>query len=744
MRFPCEEKNYDIVIAGGGLPGVCAAIAAARLGKKVALVNNRGYIGGNASAEILVAVCGATGAQEFNFFAREDGIIEEILLENLHRNKNGNRYVWDSVLLDFIYSEKNIDMYLNTTVCEAECDGDMIKSVLCISSLSEKEYRMNARIFVDDTGDGTLGYLAGADFMVGREASETFGESIAPEKADMWVLPSTMLFHGKDTGAAVKYIPPKFALDIKKTKLLQRRVIPASAFARNQWYYEIGGDMDQTKDIDRIIRDQRAFVYGIWDYIKNSGKFDAENYDFEYVSCIPGKREWRRLVGDVILTQNDITEQTQWEDAVGWGGWSIDLHSLEGIYSDDIQNRHYILKGIFKIPYRALYSKNIKNLMMASRCLSASHVAHGATRLIATLSMLGQAVGTAAAVCTDKKCLPADIYTHHMHTLRSLLRAADHTVISHPLSDPNDIARECNISVSSTLTPQSMLIPDGYKKMTDGEGFAIVTPVADCCSEMQLLVHASKDTSLTYRVYLPSNTESYDPHTLIYEGSVDLSMASGEEGSVVSLPLGGGGKDSYVFVDIDKNESVSIGYKREITPLTVSLVKHKNERETTWDAYKLCVKDYIYRQPQLSFCFSTGYIHSAQFLNNGYTRPYGRTNMWVSDGTCEGEYIDITLPHRQKLGRMVITFDSGLNREYRNSRSYDFSVMPELITDYEVLAQTECGMKTIVSVSDNYQRVNKPDLCGIETDKLRILLKKTGGIRHACVYNISLYKYEEE
>ena len=742
MRFPTEEKNYDIVIAGGGLPGVCAAIAAARLGKRVALVNNRGYIGGNASAEILVAVCGATGAQEFNFFAREDGIVEEILLENLHRNPSGNRYIWDSVLLDFIYAEENIDMYLNTTVCEAECEEDEIKSVLCVSSLSEKQFRMRAHVYIDDTGDGTLGYLAGAEFMVGREARETFGEAIAPEKADRWVLPSTMLFHGKDTGAPVKYIPPKFALDIKTTKLLENRVIPPDNFARNQWYYELGGDKEQTGDIEQIIRDQRAFVYGIWDYIKNSGKFDADNYDFEYVSCIPGKREWRRLTGDVIITEKDVTEQTQWEDAVGWGGWSIDLHSLEGIYSDDIQNRHYILRGIFRIPYRALYSKNIKNLMMASRCLSASHVAHGATRLIATLSMLGQAVGTAASVCVDEGCTPRDIYLSHMDKLRSLLLSADHTVLSHPYADERDLARRARITVSSTLTPESMLASDGFKSMSEGDGFAVSTPVGEGVKEVSLLVRSEHETKLSYRIYFSSNMESYDPAVLAFENYVDV-PATGGEGMVVHLPIGAEADGRYIFLDIDKNDSLAIGYKREITPLTVSMIKCKNKRETTWDAYRLCVKDCVYRQPALSFCFSVGEIHSASQLANGFTRPYGRTNMWVSDGACEGEYIDLKLDRTHKLSELVLTFDSGLNREYRNSRSYDFSVMPELITGYGVYAYTSEGEQLVYSTDDNYQRVNRIDLAGIECDRLRVLFKSTGGIKRACVYNVSLFGEEK-
>jgi hypothetical protein len=274
--------------------------------------------------------------------------------------------------------------------------------------------------------------------------------------------------------------------------------------------------------------------------------------------------------------------------------------------------------------------------------------------------------------------------------------------------------------------------------MSEGDGFAIVTPVGEGVREIKLCLKVSEPTELSYRIYLGSNVESYDPAQLVYEGSVKLDTTA-DEGRVFTLPLGGKLDGRYIFVDIDRNDAVSFGYTREITPVTVSLVKHKNTRETTWDAYRLCVKDSVYRKGAFSYCFSVGDIYSAKMLSNGHTRPYGKTNMWVSAGECEGEYIDISLGSKHKLSRLVLTFDSGLSREYRNSRSHDFSVMPELITGYGVYAYTADGEKLVYSTDDNYQRVNRIDLGGVECSRLRIRFASTGGIKRACVYNLSLY-----
>lgn len=324
-----ELVKPDITVIGGGLAGVCAAISAARLGQQVALIQNRPVLGGNSSSEVRVWVCGAT-AHGINRYARETGIMGELFVENQYRNPEGNPYLWDLVILEAVRAESNISLYLNTDVHEVEATGDgeerMITSVTGWMMGSERKIRFESQIYLDCTGDGLVGFLAGAKFALGREARSEYGEEWAPEVADQITLGSTLLFYTKDTGAPVRYIPPSFAKDITKTSIPIRRVIRSGDSGCHYWWIEWGGEHDTVHN-NELIRDELwSVIYGIWDYIKNSGKFDADHMTLEWIGSLPGKREYRRFTGDYVLTQNDIISQQEFPDAVAFGGWSIDLH----------------------------------------------------------------------------------------------------------------------------------------------------------------------------------------------------------------------------------------------------------------------------------------------------------------------------------------------------------------------------------------------------------------------------------
>ena len=310
------KVEKDFVVVGGGIPGIVSAIQAARLGLKVALINNRGYMGGNASAEINVNISGATGVQEFNYFARETGIMEELILENMHKNVMGNRYVWDAVLSDKLLKETNIELFANTNIDKVETKDGKIVCVSGSQLATEKRFEFYAPFFADDTGEGAVGFLAGAEYRYGREGKAEYGERVAPDTPDNHVLPSTLNFVAKDMGKPVPYVRPDFALNLFETDVLKYRVIPKKGFMFSQWFYEVDGDKNQIDDAEEIIKDHKSLVYGIWDYIKNSGEYDAENYDLQYVSPVPGKREGRRLMGDYVLTESDVFNQSDFTDTL--------------------------------------------------------------------------------------------------------------------------------------------------------------------------------------------------------------------------------------------------------------------------------------------------------------------------------------------------------------------------------------------------------------------------------------------
>ena len=363
--------------------------------------------------------------------------------------------------------------------------------------------------------------------MLGREAKSDFNERFAPDVADKYVLPSTLFWRAKDTGHPVRYVAPDFALDISKTDILKHRVIPHDSFNRFQWYYEIGGEYDHVKDREQIITDHKALVYGIWDYIKNSGEYpEAENYDIEFIACIPGTREYRRLVGDYILTENDLEQQIEFDDSVGHGGWNIDLHANHGIFDSDIINRHIFLKGIYHIPYRCGYSKNVPNLFMCGRCMSATHAALGSTRVIATLATLGQAVGMAAGLCKKYDILPRNIYQDHCQELQQRLLALDQLILGVKNQDTKDIARLATASASSTASlALASIMPSGTTTGTRQElttyvgkelkktsysqyhtlerSLGLTIPVVERLESLKIKIRAGTATTLTYRISCP-------------------------------------------------------------------------------------------------------------------------------------------------------------------------------------------------------------------------------------------------
>ena len=328
-----QEIQSDITVVGGGLAGVCASIAAARLGKSVALINNRPVLGGNSSSEVRVWVCGSTGHGS-NHNAREGGIMGELFVENQFRNPDGNPYYWDLVVLEAVRAEPNIRVFLNTDVREVFATGPPdnrhVASVTGWTMGSEITSVFRSPLFLDCTGDGLVGHLAGADYRIGREGRDEYGESFAPEVADDLTLGSTLLFYTKDMGRPCKYVPPSFAKDITKTSIPERRIIKAGDNGCAYWWIEWGGEHDIVHDNEMIRDELWAAIYGIWDFIKNSGKFDADTMALEWVGALPGKREYRRFLGDHVLTQSDIMDQREFADRVAIGGWSIDLHPPRG------------------------------------------------------------------------------------------------------------------------------------------------------------------------------------------------------------------------------------------------------------------------------------------------------------------------------------------------------------------------------------------------------------------------------
>jgi hypothetical protein len=452
--LPLEVIESDMVIVGGGMAGTCCAITAARLGLHVTLVQDRPILGGNASSEVRLWILGATAHMgNNNRWAREGGVIDEILVENTYRNPEGNPLIFDTILLEKVVEEPNVRLLLNTAVYEVQkAGGDHITAVISFCSQNSTRYELCAPLFVDASGDGIVGFLAGAAFRMGAERESEFGEKMAPSEEYGELLGHSLYFYSKDVGRPVTFAPPSFALrDI--TRIPRFRSFNAQEYGCRLWWIEYGGRLDTVHETEAIKWELWKVVYGVWDYIKNSGNFpEAETLTLEWVGHIPGKRESRRFEGDYMLTQQDLIEQRLHFDAVAHGGWALDLHPADGVFSEKPGCNQWHSRGVFQIPYRCLYSRNIPNLFLAGRIFSVSHVAFGSTRVQATLAAAAQAVGVAAAQCRQEGLLPRDLAApERIGHLQGLLQRLGQFIPEVRVQDERDLAQGARVGASSEL-----------------------------------------------------------------------------------------------------------------------------------------------------------------------------------------------------------------------------------------------------------------------------------------------------
>lgn len=455
------EKDYEVVIVGGGLSGVCAALASARNGAKTAIVQARPVFGGNNSSEVRMHVCGANCHAVKKDLA-ETGILMELQLLNKNVNDHHSFPVWDTVMWGKLKYENNLSCYLNTTMDEVVMDGDKIKSIICRQATTETTFKINADIFVDATGNGTLGYFAGAEYRYGSEAKSEFNEPDAPEQENGYTMGNTILFHSTDMGEDTPFTKPEWAYDFKEEDLQNRPhgnvtwshgengVVEEYNVSSGYWWLELGGESKNIiEETENINEELYKCLFGVWNHIKNSEGHNAENYALDWVGAVPGIRESRRLVGDYILNENDILGNKYFDDGVAFGGWPIDVHPKEGLYHKGLPTKYINFSGRYSIPYKCFYSKNVPNLMMAGRDISVSKLAMASTRVMGTCAIGGQAVGTAAAIAVKYGCNPKEVGEKHIRELQQTLLKEDCYIPGIKNEDQNDLARGSKISASS-------------------------------------------------------------------------------------------------------------------------------------------------------------------------------------------------------------------------------------------------------------------------------------------------------
>lgn len=741
LRLPAEagrelktvELDTDLVVVGGGMAGVCGAITAARAGCRVVLVQDRPVLGGNASSEVRLWILGATSHMgNNNRWAREGGVVDELLVENAYRNPEGNPVILDALLLDKVTAEPNITLLLNTAVYEVhKDDAETIRSVRAFCSQNSTAYVVSAPLFCDASGDGVVGFLAGAAYRVGCESREEFGEPLAPLAPCCESLGHSLFFYTKDAGRPVPFVRRDFALDDIR-RIPRYRRFNTREHGCQLWWIEYGGRLDTVHETETIKWELWRIVYGVWDHIKNSGKFpEAETMTLEWVGLIAGKRESRRFESDYMLVQQDIVEQRTHADAVSFGGWAIDLHPVDGVYSAGPGCTQWHAKGVYSIPYRCLYSRNIKNLFLAGRLISASHVAFGSTRVMATCAHNAQAVGMAAAICRQEKLRPADLAEpERMHRLQQALLRVGQFIPGVALDDPGDLTRSATISASSRFRLDHLPV-DG-PRLPLADSWAMLVPVpAGPMPRVTFSVDVAQPTMLQVELRTSARVGNYTPDVTLAMRTVRLLAGENQEVTVdFDYRIG---KPRYVFICLLKNPHVTVHTSTQRITGILAVAQQCNRAVATHSTQEpppeIGIDRFEFWWPKrrpAGHNLAIGLdppldVFGPEGLANGIDRPTTQPNAWVADIADPAPTLTLRWPQPQTIGRVELSFDTDFDHPMESVlMGHPERTMPFCVAQYRLL---DASGRILAECSDNHQtrrviRLDPP----VQSDTLHVEL----------------------
>ncbi|MEM6883799.1 MAG: FAD-dependent oxidoreductase [Verrucomicrobiota bacterium] len=736
--------DYDVVVVGGGVAGVNAAIASARNGAKTALIQDRPMVGGNNSAEMGVPVLGPADYGKKN--SRESGLNEEIgRYQSYHFLSK-----WATGAEHIASQEENLTVYLNRHVYDVEMDKNRITAVRAFDMITTKATRYTGRVFIDCTGDGWLGYYAGSEYMLGRDAKETFGDSHAPDKADKLTM-SGSLFQGsilayknKDTGKPYDMDSPEWLWDLRPNgDSLEERKGFDKSMNSGTWWHENRNNVDDLWDPegarDGLIRVSLSYVN--WIKQHSSLKEKAENFKIEALPVTNARRETRRLVGDYVLKEADVREAVLFEDRIGSGGWGLDIHHIDGIFSNEGPFDFNTHVPTYSVPYRMLYSKDIDNMLFAGRHVSVSRVALGTVRVQGTTGIMGQAAGTAGALCIKHNTNPRGIYQKHIIELQQELLKDDQYIIDLKNEDPNDLALKAKVTASSSAKQlgfgKKQVIPTGdFHDLNTERSVMFAAGELDRVGNIFALIKStnSEPTELHLEVKALAEYGNYTWADPMAKTSVTV-PANGEHWVEFEL-------------DAEMNTSRFVGLFLKPTPgLSWALMEtgpsgssrgYLEKAPDTWKAintqfYAFYMDTTIKGEPKFE----------PENVNNGITRIVDdQMNMWKSDPTAAmPQWVELNLGKKQSFNTVYLTFDTNLNQAKHQTWEWKVTdrIVPESVKDYSIQYYNGSDWVTVQEVEDNYQRRRIHNFPKVSSDRLRVLVNRTNGDASARIYEVRVY-----
>jgi hypothetical protein len=769
------EHTHDFVVFGAGLAGMCAAVTAARKGLSVALVQDRPVLGGNASKEIRVPPVGASNC---NFaYSRETGLVEELYLNNLFRNPTWNFEGWNLEYESLVRNESNIDLFLNTAACDVTMNdaGDRIVSVKAYCAPGETWHEFTAPYYCDSTGDGVIGAQAGATFRTGIEARAEFGEDDCGEECSTDTMGNSIQMRARDAGRPIGFTKPAWVdRHVNAEDFGPYRPVCLDFFpnAGGFWWMEWGGALDTIHQSEDIRLEVQKIVLAVWDFLKNRSELAERltTYELDWLGCVAGKRESRRFEGDHILTARDIESQARFDDAVAYGGWGIDHHPAGGFYDNEHPSTHRHLPGPHNIPLRSLYSKDVGNLFVAGRNLSASHYGLSNTRVMLTCAQLGEAVGMAAAHARQQGCSPRQLSNDVAALQQDLLRA-DHHIHGVAASIPHDIAGEATVTASSVFSADQPKPVWGTEPLTSDrmQLLPIVTPRVE---SVTLRLDATESTTLQYTFMQGPENGSTFPEEKLISGITRIDRGDDQW---VELPLACDiARPGWHFLIVEANPLVRLHvveappgqlryYPRPEDPIrpnphsrwTTRSLPIGQDRATDADGAEVLAPTWTkhaYDNKAMSCFLAFSYDHRVtpaqpvygpEQIVNAASRPTNLPNLWVSRSSdfSAPEFVELAWEAPRNIDGVQILFDSALQFHFWQCwQGYPVNAIPSIVREYELTATLADGSKSVIaSVENNVQR-NCNHAAALENvTRVRLACLSTHGVDRAQVYALRVF-----